>query len=71
MFLFPFPSEFHLCQMKITVEEEGYVFSREWEVDEIGQGHPSIDDAVEAALYLLCLVYEEEKVEESARYWEV
>lgn len=56
--------------MKIMIEEEGYVFSRKWDVDEYGKGRPSVDDAVDAALYLLACLYPPEEVEISAIKWE-
>ena len=55
--------------MKITIEEHGYVFSREWPEDELDTMRPEADDAIDAALYLLALIYSRTEVEESARKW--
>ena len=49
--------------MKITIEEHGYSFSHEWKEDELDTERPTVEEAVEAALYLLSRMYPEEKVE--------
>lgn len=57
--------------MKIYIEEHGYSFSREWAEDELDTERPSVDDAVDAALYLMSCVYLGKDVELAAREWEI
>ena len=57
--------------MKIYIEEHGYSFSREWAEDELDTERPSVDDAVDAALYLMSCVYPGKDVELAAREWEI
>lgn len=57
--------------MKIIIKEHGYSFSREWPEDELDTDRPGVDDAVDAALYLLSCVYPGEEVELAAREWEI
>ena len=56
--------------MRIEITEHGFSFSREWKEDELDNERPDVDDAVDAALYLLSRVYPEEKVEQAAKEWE-
>ena len=56
--------------MKISLEEHGYSFSREWKEDELDTERPGVDDAVDAALYLMSCVYPGKDVERAAREWE-
>lgn len=72
-----YDSEAHICNesktisiMKIEITEHGYSFSREWKEDELDTERPNVEEAVEAALYLLSRMYPEEKVEKAARKWE-
>ena len=57
--------------MEIEITEHGYSFSREWKEDELDTERPGVEDAVDAALYLLSRVYPEKEVEREARKWEV
>lgn len=43
--------------MKITIEEGGYYFSRDFKEE-----HPNIDEAVFAVYYLLSRIYSSEQV---------
>lgn len=57
--------------MKIEITEHGYSFSREWKEDGLDTDRPNVDDAVDAALYLMSCVYPGKDVERAAREWEV
>lgn len=57
--------------MKIEITEHGYSFSREWKEDEQDAERPGVDDAVDAALYLMSCVYPGKDVERAAREWEI
>ena len=57
--------------MKIEVTEHGFSFSREWKEDELDEERPTVEEAVDAALYLLSRIYPEKEVEREARKWEV
>lgn len=61
----------YMTNMKITIEEHGYRFSREWPEDELDTERPGVGDAVDAALYLLSRIYPGEDEEREAREWDV
>lgn len=56
--------------MKITIEEHGYSFSREWKEDEYDTERPNAVVSVDAALYLLSRVFPSDDVMKAANEWE-
>lgn len=56
--------------MKITIEEHGYSFSREWKEDEYDTERPNAEVSVDAALYLLSRVFPSDDVMKAANEWE-
>ncbi len=70
-FLRPLQDTITQIDMKITVSESHFEYTAHWDVDEHGDGRPSVDDAVDAALYLLSRVFDGQKVEDCAHDWEI